>query len=90
MNHRFEITKSGVRSARKLLGKHPELKEPFEEALETLRADPFPSGYVKLTGKEAYRLAFERDYRIIYTFDKRVLVLTVVLVADRKEVYRQL
>lgn len=90
MNHRFEITKSGARSARKLLGKHPELKEPFKEALETLRADPFPPGYLKLTGKEAYRLVFERDYRIIYTFDKKVLVLTVVLVADRKEIYRQL
>lgn len=91
MAYKVEINKSGARSAKKLLKKHPELKSDFETAIEMLRLNPLPDGCKKLSGTEgAYRIKFGGDYRLIYSFDAGVLVVTLVLVADRKEVYEQL
>lgn len=91
MAHQFIINKSGARSAKKLFKKHPELEKDFSAAVKLLRTNPFPPGYKKLSGVDnAYRIVFGGDYRLIYSFDAGVLVLTLVLVADRKDVYEQL
>ena len=57
------------------------------ERLDALRDDPRPSGSVKLSGKEYYRVRQGHD-RIIYEVQDRQLVVIVIKVGDRREVYR--
>ena len=53
----------------------------------SLAEDPGPPGYTKLSGQETYRVR-EGDYRIIYTISDEVLVVEVIRVGHRRDVYR--
>jgi mRNA interferase RelE/StbE len=50
--------------------------------------DPRPVGYEKLAGQaDRYRIRIGR-YRVVYSISDQDLVVLVVRVADRKDVYR--
>ena len=56
--------------------------------LKSLRENPRPDGVKKLTAKgDLYRIR-EGDYRIIYAIQDKELIILVVKIGDRKEVYR--
>ena len=52
-----------------------------------LANDPRPPGSKKLSGNEKYRLR-QGSYRIVYSIEDNELVIVVVKVGHRKEVYR--
>jgi len=56
-------------------------------AIGSLADDPRPTGSKKLKGEELYRLR-GGVYRVVYEIFDDHLVLTVVRVGHRKEVYR--
>ena len=56
-------------------------------AIDALADDPRPPGAKKLTGHDAYRVRVG-DYRILYEIADNVLVVLVVKVRHRKDVYR--
>jgi mRNA interferase RelE/StbE len=57
------------------------------EAVQGLAVQPRPSGCKKLSGRPAWRIRVG-SYRVIYEIhDDRLLVL-VVTIGDRKDVYR--
>ena len=56
-------------------------------AIHALADDPRPIGVKKLSGSEQYRLR-QGDYRILYTIQDNVLIIVVVKVGHRREVYR--
>ena len=58
------------------------------DRIETLRDDPRPSGSEKLSSQERYRLR-QGNYRILYTVTDAELVVEVVKVGHRREVYRE-
>lgn len=55
--------------------------------IKSLADDPRPRGTSKLSGLERYRIRQGR-YRILYTIEDSVLVVQVVKIGDRKDVYR--
>ncbi len=55
--------------------------------IEQLAHDPRPSGSEKLSGQERYRVR-QGDYRILYEIHDHVLVVVVVRIGHRREVYR--
>ena len=56
--------------------------------IEALASNPRPPGCVKLTGEDSYRIRVG-DYRVIYSiFDNRLVVL-VIDVGHRRDVYRR-
>ena len=57
--------------------------------IQGLENDPRPSGSQKLSGRERHRIR-QGQYRIVYGVEKDELVVTVVKVGHRKEVYRGL
>lgn len=63
------------------------LQNRIFDALESLENDPRKRGAVKLKGADGYRVRVG-DYRIIYEIRDAVLVVVVVEVGHRKEVYR--
>jgi len=58
------------------------------ERIETLRDEPRPAGSVKLSAQERYRLR-QGNYRILYTIADAEVVVEIVKVAHRREVYRE-
>lgn len=57
--------------------------------IETLRENPRPPGSEKLSGQERYRIR-QGDYRIVYSVDDGRVVVEIVKVGHRREVYRLL
>lgn len=55
--------------------------------IERLAEDPRPAGSQKLTGADLYRVR-QGVYRIVYSIHDRTMVIHVVKVGHRKEVYR--
>ena len=55
--------------------------------IEHLAHDPRPSGSEKLSGQERYRVR-QGDYRIPYEIHDHELVVMVVRIGHRREVYR--
>lgn len=55
--------------------------------IEGLADDPRPPGCRKLSGREFYRLRQGR-YRIVYGIQDQALIVHVIKVGDRKDVYR--
>lgn len=57
------------------------------ERISALANNPRPPGSQKLSGNDRYRLR-QGPYRIIYSIEDNALVVYVVKVGHRKEVYR--
>ena len=55
--------------------------------IEGLRTEPRPPGCEKLSGDDKYRIR-QGNYRILYEVQDRTLIVTVVKVGDRRDVYR--
>ena len=54
--------------------------------IESLADDPRPPGALKLSGLERYRIRQGR-YLILYTIEDSVLMVQVIKIGDRKNVY---
>lgn len=57
------------------------------ERIEGLRDDPRPVGSEKLSGLERYRIR-QGSYRILYSIFEDQVVVEIVKVGHRKDVYR--
>lgn len=76
-------------AAERQFGKLPhQAREMIAAALVALGANPRPPGCTKLAGAdELWRIRI-RQYRVIYQIQDTQLIVTVVKIGDRKEVYR--
>ena len=63
--------------------------DKINAAIDSLENNPRPSGYKKLKNREAYRIRVG-DYRIIYEIKDKELIILIVRLRHRKEVYRNL
>ena len=62
-------------------------RQRIVRAILSLAQDPRPTGCRKLSGKDKYRIR-SGSYRIIYAIEDAVLVVTIVKVGHRQDVYR--
>lgn len=85
MSYTVEISKRAEKQLKKL---SPELQERIQVKIDDLATEPRPNGVKKLKGREnGYRIRVG-DYRIIYDIYDDVLLITVVEVGHRSEVYK--
>jgi mRNA interferase RelE/StbE len=56
-------------------------------AIYALKGEPRPEGSLKLTGRDAWRLRIGR-YRVIYEVDDEALIVLVIDVGHRRDIYR--
>ncbi|MCC6453296.1 MAG: type II toxin-antitoxin system RelE/ParE family toxin [Acidobacteria bacterium] len=80
-----------VRSARKDFEKLPaRIRERIVEALTVLSLNPYSEllKVKKLKGAELFRIRLG-DYRVVYEVRKKQLVVVVIKVGHRSEVYRK-
>ena len=57
------------------------------QVILSLAEEPRPSGCRKLSGKDKYRIR-SGQYRIVYAVEDAILVVTIVKIGHRREVYR--
>ena len=65
-------------------------KADVKRILQRIRAladDPRPPGCEKLSGQERYRLR-QGAYRIVYEIHQKVLIVLIVKIGQRRDVYR--
>jgi mRNA interferase RelE/StbE len=58
----------------------------IKAAIYNLANNPRPHGYKKLKGKDGYRIR-QGNYRIIYEIYDKTLIVDVIAVGNRKDIY---
>lgn len=86
MIYQIEITTRAAKQLKKL----PEnIKLQIEEKIQELANNPRPNGVVKLEGEEdTYRVRVGK-YRILYEIKDDLLIVKVVKISHRRDVYRR-
>ena len=59
---------------------------PILDAIENLAENPRPKGYKKLKGRTGYRIRVG-NYRIIYEIFDDILLIDVIELGHRKDIY---
>ncbi len=62
-------------------------QERIVKRIQSLADNPRPDGVKKLSGEEKYRVR-QGDYRILYKIEEEIITVTIVRIANRKDVYR--
>ncbi len=84
-NYRLTFRKSVAKDLRSI---PPNDLSRILKRMEALADDPRPMGSEKLSGQERYRVR-QGEYRIVYEIQDKELVMIVVKVGHRREVYRE-
>jgi mRNA interferase RelE/StbE len=85
MSYEVRIAPAAQRQYRKL---PVEIRKRVGKALGALAEEPRPAGVVKLRGSSNRRRIRVSDYRVIYQIEDEVVLVTVLAIAHRREVYR--
>ncbi len=84
---RYEVVLSP--KAEKQLDELPTtLQRRITEAVEGLESNPRPHGVKKLAGAENLWRIRVGDYRIVYSIEDNRLIVLVVKIGHRREIYR--
>ena len=83
--YRIELRPAAVRALRKLDG---DVRLRLQGAIALLAQDPRPPGSRPLRGRDGWRVRVG-DYRVIYTIQDDVLLVVVVALGHRREVYER-
>lgn len=76
-----------TKKAKKQLDKlNDDIAAPILESINSLGGNPRPSGYIKLKGREGYRIR-TGNYRVIYTILDLKLIVEIVALGHRKDIY---
>ncbi|MBM4019722.1 MAG: type II toxin-antitoxin system RelE/ParE family toxin [Planctomycetes bacterium] len=87
MTYRIEVKPQPRKALARIPNPH---RRRIARAIDALARNPRPPGCVKLAGAEAaYRIRIG-DYRVVYEVADRVLIIYIIRVAHRKDVYRGL
>ena len=85
MHYRIELAPAAVRQLRKL---DPPARRRIQAAIELLGTEPRPAGAKKLVGGEGEWRVRTGEYRVVYEIRDDALVVLVLAVGHRREVYR--
>jgi mRNA interferase RelE/StbE len=86
MTHRIEVAPAAVRQLRKL---DPSARRRVQAAIELLADQPRPSGAKELVGGAGEWRARTGDFRVVYEVHDDVLLVLVVAVGHRRDVYER-
>lgn len=85
MSYRITITRGAAKTFR---GLHPQVAARLTAAIHELAEDPHPAGSLRLSGGDGELRIRVGDYRVIYDVQEDELVVLVLRVGHRREIYR--
>ena len=83
-NYNVRITGSAAKELEAL--QKPD-RQRIVERIRSLATNPRPPGAEKLSGHDKYRIR-QGNFRILYTIHDNELIVVVIKIGDRKDVYR--
>jgi mRNA interferase RelE/StbE len=83
-NYKILIKPSAVKELQKLPKKH---LQKITAKIQSLSTDPRPHGCEKLSAQEKYRIR-HGNYRVVYRIDDDEVIVYVVKIGHRRDVYR--
>lgn len=83
---RYEI-RFAARVAKDLRGVPKPTVQRILRSIDKLALEPYPAGAKKLSGNDYWRLR-QGDYRILYRVIDEVLVIDIIKIGHRRDVYR--
>ena len=86
MSYRIELSPAAVRQLRKL---DRVAQRRVQAAIELLATEPRPGGAKKLVGGDGEWRVRTGDYRIVYEIHDGVLLVLVVAVGHRRDIYQR-
>ena len=84
MTYRIEISRRAAKAVVSLDKPH---RRKILAAIDALSGNPRPVGCKKLAGQQAWRIRVG-EYRIIYEIHDQVLLVFLVDIGHRREIYR--
>lgn len=86
-NYKLELTRQAESVLEQLVRYEPELYRRMAQVLDDLQLDPFQGKPLKgqLKGRYSYRVS---TYRIIYTVFRDQLLVVVIDIGHRRDIYR--
>jgi mRNA interferase RelE/StbE len=82
--YKIEIKKSAIKELHSIPQKDI---QKIITKIKSLSSNPKPQGCTKLTNREDYRIRVG-NYRIIYSINDDILIIIVIKLGHRKEIYR--
>lgn len=86
MTYRVELLPAAVRQLRRL---DPPARRRIQAALDVLAEEPRPPGARRLAGGSGELRVRTGDHRIIYAVEDDVLLVLVIAVGHRRDIYRR-
>ena len=86
MSYKVEVTAAPAKFLEKL--RDESLKRRILKSLRSLETNPRPPGCLKMQGNEELYRVRVGDYRIIYQIRDAVLIVLVVDIGNRRDIYR--
>jgi mRNA interferase RelE/StbE len=87
MSYTVQVKNSALKELRKL---PKAIADQVAREIDSLSVNPRPPGHKKLKGNNnLYRLRLG-DYRIVYHIHDKILIVLVIRMGNRKDVYRGL
>jgi len=83
--YKIEILSTADKNLRRINSKD---REKIAQGINKLSNNPRPQGSKKLKGSDFYRLRIG-DYRVIYLIKEKQLIVIIVRIGHRREIYRQ-
>ena len=84
--YRVELRPAALRDLRKL---EPAIRGRVGVAIDQLAQNPRPVGVEKLQGQENRYRVRVGEYRVLYEIEDRVLLVLVIRIGHRRDVYRR-
>jgi len=77
-------------AAKDLAALPKKILQTIDSTIQSLADNPHPHGSIKLRGAEDLYRIRKGDFRIIYKIEDEALIVTIVRVGNRKDVYRDI
>ncbi len=87
MTYRIELKSSALKSLRKF---PKDVRKRIGDKIDSLSENPRTPGFEKLSGKHDLYRVRAGNYRIIYTIQDDMLLVLVVEIGHRREIYQRL
>ncbi len=84
MSYQVELSRKAVKNLEAL---PKNIRDRITKEIDHLSENPRPNGCKKLSGNEDIYRVRSGDYRVIYQIKDKVLIVLVLLIGHRREIY---
>lgn len=86
--HKIRFKSAAVKSMEALRQGQPDIASQIQKKVDTLKQNKFPGDQIKLKGSDTIYRVRVGDYRIVYEVVADQIIVYVIKIENRKDVYK--